>query len=500
MTLQIVRAVDYLERYNITRSNVHIYYNVLVGNRIEYFPETLEEKQIFSSASPQTWVQLLLNPVSNILEQHPSLSLVVGDYLTGKPTFLRLEEVDLSRLIRVVSISDPNGIAQIIEEEHNLSFDLSDQSIPLWRLTIAHIQENDTCSFYLLYTFHHVIADGRSAMFLTEQLIKEINTQAQRHTTTDFFLSKNATNIRVTSNKPIPDSIESRVNCFPSVRTLISEAVRVLLLPGFAKRALESKYWAGEIDSSLDVPNKTELAFLQFTRQETEQIVKVAKVRSTTVQSVLYTASVFAAKAVFMSSDYLTETGSNGRQGTTSHINEGIVFATPVSLRDLIPNHIAPQDQGNYTSEILHDCIHIRENSSFWEMTHAYRRQVVQAISTTRGIQDMLEHFGMLGLLSKKDGVWEEFMTSRVHKDQHGRKASIKLSNLGRGWGPAAIGVNDNDGSSDTSSSKTRFLVRDAVFSQSSGVTASALTMNATTADGILTIVTTWQKAGFRGR
>jgi hypothetical protein len=82
-------------------------------------------------------------------------------------------------------------------------------------------------------------------------------------------------------------------------------------------------------------------------------------------------------------------------------------------------------------------------------------------------------------------------MTSKVTKDQHGRKASVKLSNLGRGW---------DTPSSSSGTVNALYTIQDAVFSQSSGVTASALTMSAATANGRLSISTSWQKAAFHGR
>ncbi|KAF9366303.1 hypothetical protein BGX34_004490 [Mortierella sp. NVP85] len=486
MSLQVARPVDHLERYNITRSNLNIYHNVLVGNRI-HSPHLA--KQFLSSV--QEWAQLLLDPITQLIEQHPSLALVVGDHLTAKPIFLYLKSVDLLSLIRVVPIKTALQVDRIIEEEHNLPFDLSDQSTPLWRLVITPT-EDDPSTFYLLYTFHHVIGDGRSAMAITEQLVEQLNLQQDRFDPTNPRLPSSTMQIAIASNKPIPASLESRVNCYPSLRTLIYEASRALFLPGFVKKALEPRYWAGEMDSSLEVPNKTELAYLQFSQEETSSILRAAKRRSTTVQSVLYAAAVFAVKLVFMSN----ASSNNNKHGNDKQ-EETIVFATPVSLRSLIAKPIAPEDQGNYTSEILHSKINVRNESNFW--TNAYRQEIVHATTTPSGLRELLEHVGMLSLLPKHDGAWEKFMANQVKRDQHGRKATIKVSNLGRGWDLSRR--KDGRGSQEEESTRTlEFCVQDAVFSQSSGVTASALTMNVATANGIMTMITTWQKATFQSR
>ncbi|KAF9081690.1 hypothetical protein BGX23_000565 [Mortierella sp. AD031] len=519
MSLQVVRPVDNLERYNVTRSNLNIYHNVSVGICIR-------SPTPIPSLQQQDWAQLLLKPITTLLDRHSILATVVGDHLTGHPVFLRLHTVDLLPLIHIVStLADGDrhgtGISRMLENEHNKPFDLTDQATPLWRLTIAPLGGggeggDEPRLFYLVYTFHHVIGDGRSAMALTEQLVNQLNLQFQSQShfsSSASFSSSSATTsfkIPITSTKPIPASIESRVNCYPSIRTLLCQATRSLLLPGFIKKRLETKYWAGEIDSSLEVPNQTEVEFLRFSQDETRAIVRLAKTRGTTVQAVMYTASIFAIRSIFMSGNNQTSEKTTltsqpsptttTTQGTPPEDEETLVFATPCSLRDLFPQKIAPDDQGNYVSEILHANIRIHDDSGFWAMTDAYRKQVIAGTTTPRGLQDLLEHFGALSLLSKKDGGWEAFMRSKVTKDQHGRKASLKLSNLGRGWvnpSPTAAAASTSSSSSSASSSYT---IEDAFFSQSSGVTASALTMSIVTANGHLSIATSWQKAGFHGR
>ncbi|KAF9126258.1 hypothetical protein BGW39_006754 [Mortierella sp. 14UC] len=501
MALLVVRPVDNLERYNVTRSNVNIYNNVCVGISI-HSPVAIPSS---SPQSSQDWAQLLLNPITALLDLHPILATVIGDHLTGRPVFLRLESIDLLPLIRVVSTPidvDSNSgqhavISRVLEDEHNKPFDLADHAAPLWRLVIVPIGQD---VFHLIYTFHHVIGDGRSAMSLTEQMVEQLNRQYSSSQSIPTSSTSTFT-IPIVSDKPIPASIESRVNCYPSIQYLLWEATRAIFLPGFLKKALETKYWAGEIDSSLDEPNQTEVGFLRLTQDETRAVVRLARARATTVQAIMYTASIFAIRAVFMSCENsnraYNENKIEGKVGSDDGGDEeALVFATPCSLRNLIPSPIGADEQGNYVSEILHDNIRIQDGSGFWAMTDQYRKEVVAGTTTPRGIQHLLEHFGALALLSKKDGAWESFMTSKVTKDQHGRKASIKLSNLGRGWDTPAASSSAVVGGG----AGGLYTIQDGFFSQSSGVTASALTMSAATANGRLSISTTWQTAGFRGR
>ncbi|KAK3832775.1 MAG: alcohol acetyltransferase [Linnemannia gamsii] len=497
MTLQVVRPVDNLERYNVTRSNVNIYNNVSVGVSIHSPVTTLSSYQ-----SQDYWAKLLLNPIISLLDRHPILATVVGDHLTGHPVFLRLRSIDLLSLIRVVSSPidvDRSGsydavMSRVLEDEHNKPFDLADQSTPLWRLVIVPTGQD---AFHLIYTFHHVIGDGRSAMTLSEQIVEQLNIHHTSASSSSSSSSSSTFNIPILSDKPIPASIESRVNCYPSIGFLLWEATRSIFLPGFLKKALETKYWAGEIDSSLEAPNQTEVGLLRLTQDETRAVVQLAKARATTVQAIMYTASIFAARAIFILGNRSHASEGRRMEGKASDNIDGeeaLVFATPCSLRNLISDPIGADEQGNYVSEILHNNIRVQDGSGFWFMTDQYRKEVVAGTTTTRGVRHLLEHFGALALLSKKDGAWESFMTSRVTKDQHGRKASIKLSNLGRGWDtPSTAAIAGANGGA-------MYTIQDGFFSQSSGVTASALTMSAATANGRLSISTTWQTAGFHGR
>ncbi|KAF9429557.1 hypothetical protein BGZ94_010328 [Podila epigama] len=513
-TLKLIRPVGILERYSVTRSNVNVYNNIVVGVRVHSsLPNSTPAK---TTTTTEEWVRWLRNPLVKLLNRHALLEAVVGDHLSAHPVFLRLPSIDLGRLVHLRAIESPDDISTILEEEHNTTFDLSNKEDPLWRLVVAPITGHDSDhSFYILFTLHHVIADGRSAMALTELFIQELNTSFSTPGTTVTgaeaeagvaAASASSLVVPITSTAPIQDEIEACVDCNPSFRTLIAEVTRGLFLPGFIKKALETRYWAGEVDSSLAFPNETQVNYLRFTRSETAQIIHAAKTKATTVQSLMSTASIFATQLVFLTRD-------NRIIGQVENTSEALVFSTPVSLRNLIPNPIASDVMGNFTSEILHDNIRIETTSSFWTMTKEYRQQVVQGTTTARGLQGLLEHFGLLKFLPSKDGGWEEFMRSRVEKDQHGRKASIKLSNLGRAWeriskGTSSIddnnGINNNNDNNNNDSDgrlpTNVFTVIEPVFSQSSGVTGSALTMSAATADGVLTVATTWQKSCFHGR
>ncbi|KAF9997626.1 hypothetical protein BGZ65_006786 [Modicella reniformis] len=493
--LEPVREVHNLERYSLARANAGIYYNVVVGTRLQLQSATTQLPK-----DKTQWLEILTGPLSWLIQRHPALSVVVGDHLSAKPTFLRLPAIDLSRLVRVTTIQRHNEIRQVLEDEHTTPFDFLNHEIPLWRIVLVHITDDD--SFYLLYNFQHVIGDGRSAMSLTEQLVQQLNIQAAAAAVTAATASTSAENTRLPTvvtapNDPLPPAIEMRVNCQPPLPMLLKEAALGLLLPAFVKKSLESKYWAGEFDANLNVPNETQVEGCFFTQEETLQIIQTSKIRQTTVHSILFTAANFAIKSIFLSQ--VEGEGENMKPTTTK---DKLSFATPVSLRALISPTIDPSDQGSYTSELITKDIQILLESEFWNVTQTYRNQVVKGTTTEKGVRHMLEHAGLLEYLPKRPGGWEDFLQSQVAQEPHGRLATLKLSNIGKSWDQPSSSSSSTSSSSSSSEQQpvVTFKVQDAIFSQSASVTSSAFTLNAATANGALSIITTWQKATFSSR
>ncbi|KAF9992529.1 hypothetical protein BGZ80_009318 [Entomortierella chlamydospora] len=466
MTLPVIREVYNLERYSLARANAGTYLNVAVGTRL-----TLQSKEGQLPKDFAQWLDLLTGPLTWLIQQHSALSVVIGDHLSANPMFLRLPSVDLAKIIRVTSINKLDEFAQVLEYEHAHPFDLTDFEIPLWRIAVVHVKEDD--SFYLIYVFMHAIGDGRSAMSLSEQLVEQLNIHAAKPTSLD---GKPSLPTVVTSpNDPLPLPMEERVNCDPRLFTLVKEAILSLLLPAFVKKAIEPKYWSGEVDATLEAPHDTRVGMWCLSKEETAQLTQASKAHKTTIQSILFTASCFAIKSVFLSK-------VEGSKATTT--KDKLSYATPVALRPLISPPISPQDQGNYTSELVTKNIQIDLDTGFWDLTKSYREQIIKGTKTPEGVRGMVEHAGLLKYLPNQPGGWEDFLRGQVTKEQHGRMATLKLSNVGKAW-------------DQPSPESVAFKVEEGIFSQSSGLTSSAFTLNAATANGVLSMIGTWQKTTF---
>ncbi|KAF9960239.1 hypothetical protein BGZ70_008650, partial [Mortierella alpina] len=248
MTLPVVREVGNLERYSLARGNAGVYFNVLVGPRLKIKQATLELPQ-----NTAQWIDLLKGPLAHLIKQHPALSVVFGDPFSAKPLFLRLPFIDVASVVRVTEIAEAQQISQVLEQEHALPFDVTNQTLPLWRLVVAHVKNDD--SFYLIYNFHHSIGDGRAGMVFTEQLLQSLNAQAAEPPAAS---DPSSLTLVTSPEGPLPPTLEERVRCKPSVGMLIKEASMSLLLPAFLKKALQKKHWVGDFPATLDVPHESQ--------------------------------------------------------------------------------------------------------------------------------------------------------------------------------------------------------------------------------------------------
>ncbi|KAG0351935.1 hypothetical protein BG005_008573 [Podila minutissima] len=281
-----------------------------------------------------------------------------------------------------------------------------------------------------------------------------------------------------TSEEPLPPSIEQRIDCSPSITTLLKEATMILFLPGPLKRMLEKKYWAGDIDASAKVPHETLASYIALTQEETKKIVAAAKAHKTTVNNILFSASMFATKSLFL---------SDADKTNPSTTKDKFRFSTAVALRNMVSPPIDKYAQGVYISEAVNQNIKVKLETSFWGLSHKYGASILKSTQTTKGSKKLFEHAGLLEYLPKTQGAWEEFVMEQFKKLQHGRETTVRFSNLGKAW----------DQPQDR---EVGFKVLHPVFSQSACTTAAAFNCQAATANNTLVMTNTWQKSTFETR
>ncbi|KAG0320491.1 hypothetical protein BGZ99_004488 [Dissophora globulifera] len=309
-------------------------------------------------------------------------------------------------------------------------------------------------------------------MALTEQLHEQVNFAVKHH-------SKDPVPVIIPSpkDKKTYPPMDLRTDCNPRLKTVLKEGLHGLLLPSWAKIALETKYWSGDVHAEL-ATNTTQVDILRLTKEQTMSVVKAAKKQNITVQSMLFAASVFAVQSCFIFPCQL--------QGEKAYLAQK--FSTPVTLRNLITNRISHTEQGNFVA-VLHHIVTIKPESSFWQIAHAYRRSIAFSTKTKEGIQAMMERFGLLKYVSYKPRGLEWYLKSQIKKDQHGRSATIAVSNLGRGWDVCKIPLEEQ-----------AYVIEDAIFSHSAPTTGQTFSLTVATANNILTLTNTWQGSALHGR
>ncbi|KAF9163987.1 hypothetical protein DFQ26_001943 [Actinomortierella ambigua] len=378
--------------------------------------------------------------------------------------------IDLSRVVHVRSVLKPQDVASVIEDEVSEPFDLFDLTTPLWRIVVVRVEVDD--SFFLLYTFHHAIGDGLSAMAMTEQLHEQINIMVSGPS----WMNPIQWIVPSPKDKEMPLPIDLRVNCNPSFRRCHFEKSACTLFPWPLNRLLGARFWTG-CENANTALNLTEITLLQLTQDETSGIMKAAKRRSITVQSMIHAAIAFATQACFIYPLQLRGDKVEALQ----------FFQSPVSLRGLIPSKIDRYEQGNFVSELPY-MVSIKPVTSFWSVAADYHKALTKATKTKPGIQVLCERLGLLRFLSLRGGAWENAMIQSLRKAYNGRFASTRVSNVGRGW------------FSSLTLEKQPYEVADAVFSQSACPPGSAFTIYITTAGGVMTITASCQRSTPNGR
>ena len=137
----VVRPIGNYERaWQVVHDTYDGYCNV--GFTIRYkIPINLSFYPSTSSSIPDETKNIILRILYPTLEKtilkEPSLAVSFADLDTSKPLYIRLSELDLSRIVRFVIVNNEDDVAKMLEDEHARKFDVQDISIPLWRIIVG---------------------------------------------------------------------------------------------------------------------------------------------------------------------------------------------------------------------------------------------------------------------------------------------------------------------------------------------------------------------------
>ena len=103
----------------------------------------------------------------------------MADEGTVEPQWVRLESIDLSKIVKIVQADPTSNLDNIIEDGHRTEFEQL-ETLPLWHI-VAVVQDTelkanqDTVSFAIGFFFHHGISDGTSGAGFHLSFLEALN-------------------------------------------------------------------------------------------------------------------------------------------------------------------------------------------------------------------------------------------------------------------------------------------------------------------------------------
>ena len=116
---------------------------------------------------PDNLEDVVYSVLERVVDVHPVLGITIANEFSSKPSFARLTEIDLSRIVQFTGSTD---IRATIEDTHQNPFECGD--LPLWRLVVSRpVNELMYVSFFV----HHGICDGTSGVAFHHAFLKALN-------------------------------------------------------------------------------------------------------------------------------------------------------------------------------------------------------------------------------------------------------------------------------------------------------------------------------------
>ncbi|CAG8452959.1 6643_t:CDS:1 [Diversispora eburnea] len=382
----LIRPVNNLERFYLILQNVSNYTNV--GFTIRYRWDELYQlntttNSVNTELAKKSILQILYPTLTTLLQNLPNLSVCIHNANSNKPIYLQLDEIDLSSLVKFVSISSDQDLEKLIEHEHDLKFNLEDESKPLWRIVVGiykyginktpgssgedsgidgmeKIRRSDY-DFCIFFCWHHVIGDGMSAFAIhgtflkvLKQTFKEYNETPKRKTHQPYLPSSKILTKNLTTR--MHDPIETLHDLQPSILSLIKEGCSEFLLPSFLQKQLKGQYWTGDKHLKNTPYYQNRIKIFSLPSRYYEKIISVIKSNQTTFHSLFNTAILFSSYHHLLSFSFNGVRGKrirNRKRRSPAASDNTLKIMTPVSVRKYTSPNIPWTEMGNFVGETV---------------------------------------------------------------------------------------------------------------------------------------------------
>ncbi|KAL8849858.1 MAG: hypothetical protein Q9221_005196 [Calogaya cf. arnoldii] len=169
----VVRPLGMLEKLYPARQLLNVYNSVIVTATYAV-PLELEDTFLYASVRAA---------IPGLLHRHPPLSCYIEAYDTARPSFGRLETVEVRDVLHCVHLEQGENLAEKLQELHDQQWPV--KSKPLWKLVVMRElqtinRSSADAALHIAFVYHHVIGDGLSGNALHQSLLHELESLEQK--------------------------------------------------------------------------------------------------------------------------------------------------------------------------------------------------------------------------------------------------------------------------------------------------------------------------------
>lgn len=154
------------EQRTISRDDAGFYYSIIVGGIYDLGND-------FNVKFPD----VLYYPLQRCIEEHPYLSVTVGDMHTDRAFYQRVPTVRINDHMHIAGYPDTGDDLSRIEKLLASNLDLPlPRNIPPWRIIVLPLQ----ATYFIAFAFSHMIGDGPTGTAFHRTFLKALRDGAKR--------------------------------------------------------------------------------------------------------------------------------------------------------------------------------------------------------------------------------------------------------------------------------------------------------------------------------
>ncbi|KAF2075604.1 hypothetical protein CYY_003109 [Polysphondylium violaceum] len=457
---KIGRELGLTERYQISKQLTNIYGTLGLTANIKL----RDSSNLSNNDNENIYLKSYIYPaISLICSTIPQLSVSVIDLDTTAPKFLQLHSLDLERIVSFQTCKNRDTLADLIKQEIGNNFDITDKSVPMWRLKVICFEDLATVDqqgeISIIFSMDHVIADGMSTTILMKELVNAINAVEP------IIVQEGWSCVNVNVDQLVwSGPLDQRTPHHPGLWELLPVVIKHVLMPPFLQKYIYGtpKFWAGE-KRAVQEKHCTHVQLFEF--DQLPQLLAKCRANATTPHAAIYVAIVMATLQVY---------GDNLQ----------LIGATPYSIRNLCELAVSDTEVGNFVSGYDrtkdYQYSHLSVASNFWLECRQYKQEIVDYRVTGVKYTNMLKHVGPF------PNKWTEFWLKRLESLPFGRNCSFEFSDLGN--------VDFSSNNAESSDDQSPFQLKSVLFAQSANIVGSVFNINTITTNQILKGSITYQK------